>query len=94
MNSWTEPFFSTKSGPAATVRTCRLCGHAEIVRKGRPGVGRGYGMREGNKARGRMIQHIKWTHWEWAQAQVEYVKCGWRTMMTVTLGETVRRWLV
>jgi len=42
----------------ATVRVCDICGHIEKVVKGRPGVGRGYGMREGNKARGRMIQHI------------------------------------
>lgn len=51
------PFFTVR-GPFAIVRVCGVCGHTEKVAKGRPGVGRGYGMREGNKARGRMIKHI------------------------------------
>lgn len=49
-------------GPLASIRVCRICGHAEVVHVGIRGVGRGYGMREGNKARGRMIQHIKNNH--------------------------------
>jgi len=57
-----EAHVRTTAGPFATVRVCVHCGHREIVRKGRPGVGRGYGMREGNKARGRMIAHLKAEH--------------------------------
>ena len=57
-----EIYFKTVTGPLATVRVCIVCGHKEIVRKGIRGAGRGYGMREGNKARGRMIQHIKSEH--------------------------------
>lgn len=52
------PFYTVK-GPFAVIRACVICGHIEKVVKGKPGVGRGYGMREGNRARGRMIQHIK-----------------------------------
>jgi hypothetical protein len=51
--------FGMSEGPAAVVRFCRFCKHVEVVRKGLRGAGRGYGMREGNKARGRMIQHLK-----------------------------------
>jgi ribosomal protein L13E len=54
--------FKVTEGPLATIRTCLFCKHSEIVRKGRPNVGRGYGLSEGNKARGRMIQHIKAAH--------------------------------
>lgn len=54
--------YSERHGPFAVVRVCDICGHTELVRKGQPGVGRGYGFREGNKARGRMIQHIKKEH--------------------------------
>lgn len=48
--------------PLGVVRACPCCKHTEIVRTGISGVGRGYGMREGNKARGRMIQHIRAAH--------------------------------
>lgn len=51
--------------PLGVVRVCPCCKHSEIVKTGIQGVGRGYGMREGNKARGRMIQHIKATHPEY-----------------------------
>lgn len=54
--------FTVHEGPLAVVRQCTLCKHFELVRKGLRGVGRGYGMREGNKARGRIIQHIKLNH--------------------------------
>lgn len=57
-----EDHFITVTGGIATIRRCNICGHLERVEKGRPNVGRGYGMREGNKARGRMIQHIKDCH--------------------------------
>ena len=53
--------FTVAKGPFAVVRICRYCKHYETVPIGR-GYGRGYGMREGNKARGRMIQHLKQTH--------------------------------
>jgi hypothetical protein len=39
-----------------------LCKHFEKIPTGRHGVGRGYGLREGNKARGRIIQHINAAH--------------------------------
>lgn len=54
--------YKTTEGPQAVIRNCLYCKHFELVRKGRPGVGRGYGMREGNKARGRIIQHVKAAH--------------------------------
>ena len=57
-----DKYYKERSGPYAKVRVCLLCGHSEIVRKGIRDAGRGYGMREGNKARGRMIQHIKAEH--------------------------------
>lgn len=57
-----DKLYKTVVGPMAVIRTCTVCGHFEIVKKGLRGVGRGYGMREGNKARGRMIQHIKQAH--------------------------------
>lgn len=51
----------------ASVRKCYLCSHCEMLKLAIPGgllggPGRGFGMREGNKARGRMIQHIKAAH--------------------------------
>jgi hypothetical protein len=57
-----ELMYREVSGPRAVVRQCQCCKHFELVRKGIPGVGRGYGMREGNKARGRIIQHFKTAH--------------------------------
>lgn len=57
-----DPHFRTLEGPYAVVRACNHCSHTETVKKGVRGVGRGYGMREGNKARGRIIQHIKEFH--------------------------------
>lgn len=54
--------FKYTNGPLAAVRTCKWCKHCEIVRKGIAGVGRGYGMRVGNMARGAMIQHVKASH--------------------------------
>ncbi len=58
---WSD-HYKTVEGPLAVVRACKYCKHIEIVKKGLRGAGRGYGMCEGNKARGRMIQHIKATH--------------------------------
>jgi len=57
-----KAIFTVHEGAFMVVRGCRFCKHIEKVRKGIPGVGRGYGMREGNKARGRMIQHVKEAH--------------------------------
>jgi len=54
--------FKEVSGPLAVLRECTLCKHHTIVKKGIRGVGRGYGLREGNKARGVMIQHFKTVH--------------------------------
>jgi hypothetical protein len=54
--------FDHLTGPRASVRVCKVCKHAETVKTGLRNAGRGYGMREGNKARGRMIQHIKSAH--------------------------------
>jgi len=54
-----EAFLTHTSGPFGTVRACLLCGEFDRIPKGR---GRGYGMREGNKSRGRMIQHVKENH--------------------------------
>jgi hypothetical protein len=48
-------------GPLASDRVCTICGHKESFSCGR-GTGRGHGMREGNKARGRIIQHVKAAH--------------------------------
>jgi hypothetical protein len=47
----------------AVVRCCKVpgCKFFTKVTKGRGG-GRGYGMREGNKARGELIQHVKAAH--------------------------------
>ena len=56
--------FTYMSGPLAVVRACRLCRHIVKIPKGLRGAGRGYGMREGNKARGEMIQHFKAVHME------------------------------
>ena len=56
-----DMMFRTLSGPLAIVRVCNDCGFKIVLRR-RTGVGRGYGFREGNKARGVMIQHYKKTH--------------------------------
>lgn len=58
----TDEHFKTYEGPFAVVRACNYCNHIEKVQKGVRNAGRGYGMREGNKARGRMIQHLKAEH--------------------------------
>lgn len=52
--------FNVVRGPIASVRTCKLCGHFEIYRY--TGGHRGAGMVGGNKARGRIIQHLKTAH--------------------------------
>ena len=62
MSKRLDDHFIIYKGPLAVVRKCKYCDHTERINCGVPGVGRGYGMREGNKARGRMIQHIKKYH--------------------------------
>lgn len=52
--------FTTLRGPFASVRGCKFCKHVEIYRY--TGGHRGAGMVGGNKARGRIIQHVKATH--------------------------------
>lgn len=52
--------FTTTRGPMASIRKCKICGHVEIYRY--TGGHRGAGMVGGNKARGRMIQHLKAEH--------------------------------
>jgi hypothetical protein len=88
-----EEFFTVKEGGIAVTRRCLFCDNTEIVRKGLQGVGRGYGMREGNKARGRAIQHVKSAHpeeyasakerslerWESLQPQPAHTPGPWRT---------------
>jgi hypothetical protein len=56
-----EAFIHHFDGPFALVRGCKLCKHVDTVRKERS-PGRGWGMREGNKQRGRLIQHVKECH--------------------------------
>ena len=46
-------------GPFAVARVCTLCKWHDTRRRG---GGRGAGFREGNKQRGRLIQHIKAAH--------------------------------
>ena len=48
-------------GHFAIGRTCTLCGFG-VTRLKERYPGRGWGMREGNKLRGQLIQHIKQTH--------------------------------
>ncbi len=56
-----EAFITTTVGPLAVARGCKLCKFYHIRKRGR-GTGRGTGMREGNKQRGILIQHIKQSH--------------------------------
>lgn len=56
-----EKHFSRRNMPLAIVAACKHCQHTDTVKKGSK-PGRGWGMREGNKQRGRMIQHIKSAH--------------------------------
>ena len=54
--------FDTYTGPLATTRACRLCSFVVTTPKGIRGVGRAYGMVQGNKDRGKIIQHLKKIH--------------------------------
>lgn len=66
-----DDLWKVYEGPRAVVRSCLWCDHVELVRKGLRGVGRGYGMREGNQARGRMVQHVKAEHPEEYRAALD-----------------------
>lgn len=55
-----DDIFTVKRGPMASVRFCKFCKHTETYRY--TGGHRGAGMVGGNKARGRMIQHVKIAH--------------------------------
>jgi hypothetical protein len=52
--------FVTTRHASASIRACKYCKHVEIYRY--VGGHRGAGMVGGNKARGRMIQHLKAAH--------------------------------
>jgi hypothetical protein len=56
-----DKHFTRHDGHFAIVANCHHCKHTDVVRKER-NPGRGWGMREGNKQRGRMIQHVKSVH--------------------------------
>lgn len=58
--SWTHDHFTTKRYPNASIRTCNICKHTETYWY--TGGHRGAGMVGGNKANGRMVQHIKAEH--------------------------------
>lgn len=58
-----EKWFRRYDGPFAISAGCLLCKHTDVTKKPPEGQrGRGWGMREGNKQRGRMIQHVKTAH--------------------------------
>lgn len=56
-----DKFIAHRDAPLAILRWCTICNHSDVVRKVR-NAGRGWGMREGNKQRGRLIQHVKAEH--------------------------------
>lgn len=49
-------------GGLATVYACPCCSHIEKFSSGRPGVGRGHGLRNGGGCYSRMVAHIRATH--------------------------------
>ena len=65
-----DKFIKTVRGAFVIVKYCTVsgCNFSHVRRKG---VGRGSGFREGNKARGIMIQHIKTEHPELLQSTTE-----------------------
>ena len=63
MSHKADGYIKARDLPRGIVRTCLICSFSDTVMKPRPGTaGRGWGMREGNKQRGRLIQHIKDHH--------------------------------
>ncbi len=57
-----DEMFRVAKGAFGVARVCKFCEYRVTVRTGIPGVGVGYGFREGNKARGKMIQHYNKEH--------------------------------
>lgn len=55
-------------GPYATVYACPSCKHIEKFTSGRPGVGRGHGLRNGGACFSRMVAHIRREHVERSKA--------------------------
>ena len=56
-----EKLFTRAAGPIGIAAHCNLCRHKEFIPKAHK-PGRGWGLRETNKLRGRMIQHVKQCH--------------------------------
>ena len=56
-----EDHYIHVTGPFATVRGCKYCKFSHKFPSGK-GMGRGWGMREGNISRGILIQHLKSEH--------------------------------
>jgi hypothetical protein len=70
-----DGLFITTRSAIASVRSCKLCRHVEVYRY--TGGHRGAGMVGGNKARGRMIQHLKAAHPpEYAASRAPAAKVG------------------
>lgn len=46
----------------ATVYACPCCNHFERFANGRPGTGRGHGLRQGGGCYSRMVAHIRREH--------------------------------
>lgn len=49
-------------GPFATVYQCPSCKHTESFKSGRPGTGRGHGLRMGGGCFSRMVAHVRKEH--------------------------------
>jgi hypothetical protein len=57
------PYFTSVSGPLATVIACNFCRtYSERVQKGIAGVGRGYGLAATSTARSLVLAHVKAAH--------------------------------
>ena len=54
-------FVQTTNGYFAIGRTCTICGFG-LTRQKERNPGRGWGMREGNILRGKMIRHVRENH--------------------------------
>lgn len=72
--SHAEHFIEKTDKPLGVVRICTICKHSEVVKKGVRGAGRGYGMKVGNQARGKMIQHVKEKHPNELKKYIESLK--------------------
>ena len=58
-----DKFVGRFNGPSAITGWCKICNFGHVTRKPPEGRrGRGWGMREGNKLRGLLIQHVKERH--------------------------------